>query len=235
MFTGFKRNNDINDITSLDFFKTKFSWDLPSVPYNLSDPYFGIYKNQGPHSLDLSNPDFLKLWPNIWFEVDRLARSYYSSILLDLGQTNASSNMLLNETALKFYLHEYPTLNKNSTLALVDIPELRNRSDVEQPPSNYDDFTSWVGNLSTSPSVIRTKYLCQVPTKKSPGSIIISILVADIVFMQALWKLFNFIISTWLTHRHFDGNFTLFLTPFSPSLANSEAKKNKQLIFFKLD
>jgi hypothetical protein len=225
MFTAFKREKDINDITSLDFFETEFSWDAPSVPSRFLDPDLEYYSHQGPHPLNLSDPDFLKLWPNIWFEVDRLAKSYYSSILLDLGQTNPSSNMLLNETALKFYLQEYPTLFKNETL--MDFRELTSKSGVELSSSNSDDFTSSVGNLSTSPSVIRTKYLCQVPKKKSPGSIIISILVADIVLMQALWKLFNFIISTWLTHRHVDGKLTTIPYPLFLSFFSCELRRKQ--------
>jgi hypothetical protein len=223
MFTAFKRKKDINDITSLDFFETKFSWD----EHSFLDQDFSIYQynHHGPHPLDLSDPVILKIWPNIWIEVDRLARSYYSSILLDLGQTDASSNMLLNETALKFYLQEYPTLYQNETEK--DFYELESWSGVKLPPSNPDDFTSLIGNLSTSPSVIRTKYLCQVPKKKSPGSIIISILVADIVFMQALWKLFNFIVSTWLTHRHVDGKLTTIPHPLFPPPFSCELRRKQ--------
>ena len=43
-----------------------------------------------------------------------------------------------------------------------------------------------VVNLGTSPSIISRKYLRQVPQRKPIRTIIVSVLIADLVFMQAL-------------------------------------------------
>jgi hypothetical protein len=55
-------------------------------------------------------------------------------------------------------------------------------------PANdsYEVLKEQTGPLGTSPSVISTKYLCQVLLQKPTGTLFISILVADLVFMQAL-------------------------------------------------
>ncbi len=70
-------------------------------------------------------------------------------------------------------------------------------------PANdsYDALKDQTGPLQISAAVISTKYLCQVPKRKSTGTILVSILVADLVFMQALWKIFTFCSQAWLDHK----------------------------------
>jgi hypothetical protein len=46
-------------------------------------------------------------------------------------------------------------------------------------------------DLDIKPSVFFTEYLCQVPTLKSAGSLILAVLVADLVFLNAAWVLLN--------------------------------------------
>lgn len=70
-------------------------------------------------------------------------------------------------------------------------------------PANdsYEALKDHAGSLNTSAAVISMKYLCQVPKRKTSGTLIVSILVADLVFMQALWKIFILCTGAWLTHR----------------------------------
>ena len=65
---------------------------------------------------------------------------------------------------------------------------------ADPPLSNSTEFFAWLApNISapTKPSVstISAQYLCQVPERKGWGSLLVSVLVADIVFLQVLWKL----------------------------------------------
>ena len=60
-----------------------------------------------------------------------------------------------------------------------------------------------------TPSTIAAQYLCQVPQLKSATSLIISILVADLVFLQALWKIFNLAVSFWLERKQPEAKYCL--------------------------
>ena len=66
---------------------------------------------------------------------------------------------------------------------------------------SYEALKDHTGPLNTSTAVISTKYLCQVPKRKSTGTLLLSILVADLVFMQALWKMFELCTVAWLAHK----------------------------------
>jgi hypothetical protein len=56
-------------------------------------------------------------------------------------------------------------------------------------------------NLSITPSFFFTEYLCQTPTLKSAGSLILSVLVADLVFLNAAWVLLN-----WFAVKKLEGS-----------------------------
>jgi hypothetical protein len=51
--------------------------------------------------------------------------------------------------------------------------------------------------------------ICQVPQLKSAASLIISILVADLVFLHALWKILNLGVSLWLERKQPEANYCL--------------------------
>jgi hypothetical protein len=75
-----------------------------------------------------------------------------------------------------------------------------------QPPlSNSTAFFAWFApsfGVPTTPGVstISAQYLCQVPERKGWGSLLVSVLVADIVFLQVLWKLLCWI-ATFMVER----------------------------------
>jgi len=50
--------------------------------------------------------------------------------------------------------------------------------------------------LGASPGFLSTNYICQVPRTKSAGMLFVSILVADLVLLQAVWLLFRFVVDT---------------------------------------
>jgi hypothetical protein len=134
--------------------------------------------------------------------VKRFATIFMSIILTDLGDTTDTRNILLNKTAIEEYINF-----------------------LEESLVSRYQLNGPVVNLGTSPSVIPRKYLCQVPQRKPIRTMILSILIANLVFMQALWKLFNLIINLWLTQRDSEGKFSSFL-PFFPFFAISKKKTN---------
>ena len=110
--------------------------------------------------------------------------------MTDLGQTTATPNILTNATALQYYTQNI-TYMQNYTLNAIPGPA----------NDSYDALKEQTGTLQMSASVISTKYLCQVPKRKSSGTLVVSILVADLVFIQALWKVFTLCTGAWLTHK----------------------------------
>jgi hypothetical protein len=55
--------------------------------------------------------------------------------------------------------------------------------------------------LGVTPSILVTDYLCQVPQRKPWGSLITSVLVADLVFLRTLWTIISFVAS-YFAQRH---------------------------------
>ncbi len=107
----------------------------------------------------------------------------YSADMIDLGQTQ-QPNILLNATAFQTYASDFAnSSNRPSWINQV----------VGSALDSYSALQNQTGPLGASPAVIFTKCFCQVPQRKSTGSLLVSILVADLIFLQALWKAFNLV------------------------------------------
>lgn len=123
--------------------------------------------------------------PDIWIEVDSFAKVFYSTILSDLGQ-NSSTNILTSPSLLTTF-----TTNITSMAAEGGVESQWLKAGPARAP--YSQVEHETGALGVTPSVVYTQYLCQVPTLKSGGSLFISVLLADLVFLQAAWVLLNWI------------------------------------------
>jgi hypothetical protein len=139
--------------------------------------------------------------PNIWIEADSLAKSFYATIMADLGQ-NSSVNMLANETAL-----EYFTATLTNTVGGQDSSVIQSWLATTPATQKYSDIKDTTGSLNIDPSVIAAQYLCQIPRLKSGGSLFVAILIADLVFLQALWKILNWIMVWRLERSDTQANF----------------------------
>lgn len=144
----------------------------------------------------LFNPEIKSLFeydqqraePNIWAQVDAYGKSFYCTVLADLGQP-LITNILSHETLLQEYTQDF---TDNGTEA----------NAIPGPAtSSYNKLRAQTGPLSITKSTIYQQYTCEVPIRKSTGSLIIAILVADLVFLQSLWKLFT-LITTWYVCRN---------------------------------
>ncbi|KAH7067903.1 hypothetical protein FB567DRAFT_252955 [Paraphoma chrysanthemicola] len=123
----------------------------------------------------------LDIWPNAWIEADSFAKVFYSVILSDLGQRDNPTNLLASPQLLTQFSNNITSMKKDG----VETPFLQ--AGPASAPYNGGDGS----DLTIKPSVIFTEYLCQVPALKSVGSLILSVIVADLVFLNAAWVLLN--------------------------------------------
>lgn len=62
------------------------------------------------------------------------------------------------------------------------------------------------GPLGIHPSVLAATYLCEVPRQKLMGTLIVSVLVADLVFLQALWIALKLVVVGYLKRKEMQAN-----------------------------
>lgn len=135
----------------------------------------------------------------MWTQASTLAKVFYSSILIGFGQSDSpTSNILLNATTLATYSERMPT-----------VLTYENAYNAPPGPANgtYAKEGHLTGSLGATPSVIATQYLCQIPVRRSWGSLFVAVLLADLVFMQTAWKLLNLITTQVLLKKHPEGEF----------------------------
>lgn len=185
-FANFYRNSEQNDIAELDFFDVQFQFN------GLIDGTYFYGTNSAKALIEDSSVAGTG-GPPIWLQADRLAKSMYSAVLTDLGQTNVpkSSNIVLSPDTLQTYSQNFSALHNMGNIIGVPIG-IR----TEIADGTYDSLkdTIELGPLQVTPSVITTNYLCSVPRWKSTGSIFISVLLADLVFLQAAWVIYCMVV-----------------------------------------
>jgi len=71
---------------------------------------------------------------------------------------------------------------------------------------DYDTLKDTIGPIGVQPATLAVNYLCNVPQLKSWSELIVSILVADLVFMRALWSIFTITMSSWVKYNDKTGN-----------------------------
>ena len=136
--------------------------------------------------------------------IDALTKSFYSLVLSDLGQA-VPTNLLTSPKLIMELQETIPVQDVSAALGYFYTPLPPPPSDLYQ---NETTFFNWFGEffvdyfmlndtqIATSmpvvlPAVIATQYYCQVPQLKSTGSLLVAVLVADLVFLQVLWKVLN--------------------------------------------
>ena len=191
----------VQDITSLDFWHVDSRFITNTDVQNMANYWdqsgVATYPMNGnlsdlARAVSSGTPD---LRP-IWLASDSLAKSFYSTILTDLGQVNAVPNILADEETLQHFTRNFTRMQNHTANALPGPAR-----------GSYNELRAETGLLGLTPSVISSKYICQIPKRKSPATLFLSILVADLVLLQAAWKLFSICLSSWLTHRHPEGKF----------------------------
>lgn len=122
----------------------------------------------------------------IWDDVDRYGKSFYSTVLADLGQQNKPNILTSNDTDL---LEEYTANIAGFSHKLNAVMGPATSSYNETSQENF-------GPLEITPSTIHSQYLCQIPQRKPWSQLVLAILIADLVFLKLLWTVMN-IAATW--------------------------------------
>ena len=177
------------NIVELDFFNVTFGFSVNGDWVN--DKYQKYLSH--PISIkdleQLSRSNSTRAQPRIWSQADAFAKVLYSTVLTDLGQTQLpmQSNIFTNASVLDRFIKQ---MNDH---AGADFQFLREKTytAVQRGPRSS-------GPLEVTPSVIVTRYLCQVPVQKPIGAIFISVLLADLVFLHTAWQVYKFGVNQFL-------------------------------------
>ncbi|KAI0165400.1 hypothetical protein GGR52DRAFT_107056 [Hypoxylon sp. FL1284] len=132
------------------------------------------------------HPAFARPLPGIWRGVEKLGKSMWFTVLADLGRNDAAMpNMLARPELLA-------SLSANLTQANQTLDRLfRWGLDGQTFMRDFDPSQAPQPPLQVNQSQLAADYLCQVPQLKSPGTLFMSVLVADLVILQAIWKIFT--------------------------------------------
>lgn len=153
-------------------------------------------------------------------QLDGLFKSIYSMFLTDLGQREAT-NILAHPRLIMQLQQHSPAVPISAGPAPVHVFENETTFfDWFGPMKLFHDLGSTIANPLRGtyhsdprtipivlPAVISTQYFCQTPQLKSTGSLLVAIIVADLVFLQVLWKALNFAVTFGLTRRHCDAQY----------------------------
>lgn len=127
----------------------------------------------------------------IWNSVGQLAKVMWFTVLADLGRDDdAMPNMLARPELLASLSANLTqvnqTLRPSFRWGVNGLPFLET-FDPTRHPDVY---------LGVNQTQLSSEYLCQVPKLKSPGTLVVSVLVADLVILQAIWKLFTLAVAS---------------------------------------
>jgi hypothetical protein len=64
----------------------------------------------------------------------------------------------------------------------------------------YDLFKDQMGPLNTSQATIYSQYACSVPVRRGNGTVALAVILADLVLLSTVWKLYN-LIAGWYLRR----------------------------------
>lgn len=123
--------------------------------------------------------------PDVKNQADTLGLVFLSIMWTDLGQSEQDHNIFQDPELLRAYSDNLTEITLN----------LRDNQTIGPETAPYKPSPDGDARLVVNPSILVTDYLCQVPQRKPWGSLITSILVADIVFLRTLWAIVTFIAS----------------------------------------
>lgn len=65
----------------------------------------------------------------------------------------------------------------------------------------YNIFKSQMGPLKTNNATIYSQYVCSVPVRKGNLNVILAVILGDLVFLSAMWSLYNLIVGSYLRRQ----------------------------------
>ncbi|KAL2061841.1 hypothetical protein VTL71DRAFT_7219 [Oculimacula yallundae] len=128
----------------------------------------------------------------------------YSLVLLDLGQEQGA-NAFTDPVVLQYLLKKESNINLGA--GTLQIGKLKGSPNRRQPVGEaYTFFADKVGTLGTRPATIYQQYACSIPEMKDVGSLIVTIIVADLVLLNALFDLLKLGTTYWVGTKEQESN-----------------------------
>lgn len=181
-----RSRNATDDVRSLDYYEGSYRLirlnndGRVARTYNIGDPM--------PVSelIAIENREF-------WGAADKLAKIFESTVMTDLGQVSYQPNVLTDPSLVNWFTANYSQIDTKLTA-------IENEAWYLPLPDHHDLNAEDEKLLGVNPSVLALTYLCQVPQRKGFGDLFISVLIADLVLLQALWTITMFV-ATMLAER----------------------------------
>ena len=193
--------SDAADVESLDFFTNLGCYFLPFSGTSLEPLVEYCISSKLSDLVHASGDDDHPL-PSIWTSVDTLSKALYYTILTDLGQEDAPYiNLLTDATLLTYFTSNFTAINESVSADKHPWGENLG-TDPALATAPFTDTIAAAFDLRVNPSVLTADYLCQIPQLKPTGSLIISVLIADLVLLQTIWHVFQLVINYILGMRH---------------------------------
>ena len=188
----FTPNKTITDIQNPGYFN--ITWDFLQSDGNINCGGRNVGQDCSLNYTGNGN------YPKVWPVSDRLAKSFQSTIFNDLGQA-ATQNILNDANHLQNFTSYFEAILKTAH------SNPNTHIFPEPATEGYDSVADTTEPLQTLPSVISTSYLCQVPKRKSTGSLLVAVVTQDLVFLSASWKLFTFLIGYFMLRKRPTANY----------------------------
>lgn len=139
------------------------------------------------------------------------AELFTSAMWTDLGQSQ-QPNIFGDFERLRSYAPNISSvLDKGKDAGLSSSSDWHKQfAEIQRIFPNHDSLRTLMesssAQLNIEPAIFETNYLCQVPVRKPWGNLITSILVADLVFLRALWSLLGFAAAHFAKRKTATGN-----------------------------
>ncbi|KAJ0108970.1 hypothetical protein J7T55_005518 [Diaporthe amygdali] len=173
-----------DDLTDMDFLRVPACWLMPLNSTGIS--HTNKFCDSNTISELAQGSTNQKPMPSTWGTVSVLGKAMWFTVLADLGRDDDSlPNMLAHPDLLESLTANMT--NVNETLGTMWSWGLQSSSRSLVPYAASKDGDSQLG---ITRSVLATNYVCQLPRLKSTGALIVSVLVADLVLLQAVWKIY---------------------------------------------
>ena len=136
---------------------------------------------------------------NIGDAVDYFTKSFYSFIIADLGQISSPNVLAGPEILDKFWTACYNAVDHGNDNTFAPTGSLG--------ADSFDTLKRTTGPIAISNATLNAQYLCQIPQRKDTASIVIAVIVADLVLLQAAWKAFTWITTFWVEKKDPEAKF----------------------------
>ncbi|KAF4812544.1 hypothetical protein CGCSCA5_v009119 [Colletotrichum siamense] len=193
----FNGNRSKSDLRSEELFD--LDWSFQFVTSAVQGINSGLDYDTTPYNSDFWGSPTLT-------EALHYSKIMHSLFAIDLGNCD-SPNLLVDEDGLKYAILDPKNSNRlpgGIFSNLTDQGGLDYRRYTMLPRPDDDKSLIWgtvllnesystiqplMGPLSCDKATIAAQYLCSVPKQKSVGVMLLAIIIADLVFLQAAWKL----------------------------------------------